>query len=308
MGLFDKLFGTPKQNKAVAPLKHVLEEQQLYNLCIEKYKIMASEGKVIDWYCVEKTSNDIYPYPCATECEQRYFNDPTYQVLRGDAISIVCLIHNYVEGLYEENNNSDITVHKDYDKANYWKSVLVKGAEGGNRSFQAALITGGYLCDLWNPEKERMTFKDKYEKALFLDAQNGSTKAQYAVAQFELDGAIRGSQKKKEYLESAARDGYGDAYYWLAKDFKRTKEWDEKIPITYGDENSCYFYSLYLKGANTNNGAFVGHMQDWVADCYQNGECGFPEDLEKAKYYYSLAVKNGNSASKSSLNYILSRR
>lgn len=300
MGLFDKLFGTVKETSIK---KKISSTSNLYDFYLAKYKIFQEQGKVIDWYIIEDTNKEPYPYPCVTEAEKRCFDDTTRKVLRSDAISIVCLIQNYIRGMCEEYNDSNITIHKDFDKANYWKNVLIRGAERGNRSFQAALITSGYLCDLWNPEKERMIFKEKYENSLLLDAKNGSSNARYAVAQFELDGATRGSKKKKEYLESAARDGYGDAYYWLAQDFQRIKEWDEKITINYGDENSCYFYSLYLKGANCDNGAFVGLMQEWVADCFYNGECGFPKDKNKAKYYYNLAVKNGSETAKSSLNY-----
>lgn len=299
MGFFDKLFGskaTKMQKSNDADTNEILKKQIQKSFFIEKYKQMESEGKIIDWSCVYETNNSIYPYPCATEAEKRLFEDDKYhQLLNGDANSIVSAIISYVAD-ESFSNNTKLTVHKDLDKVNYWCQRLVSGAYNGNRSYQAVLIRAWGYEEVWN--KNRNFYIEKYKENLLADAQNGDPHAQYAVAQFEIDGATEGSEKRKEYLENAAKSGLGDAYHLLARDFEKT------VDIKYGDENSCYFYSLYLKGANCNNGAFAGHMQDWIADCFYNGECGLPKDINKALYYYRLAAKNGSKTAKNSLEIL----
>ena len=262
---------------------------------ISKYKQMEAEGKIIDWICVSDTNNSQYPYPCATEAEKRLFEDDKYnQLLRGDAHNIAWAVIYYAEGYDITSNCSELTIHSDTDKLNYWCQKLVSGAYNGNRSYQAVLMRSWSLKKIWDEN----FYIEKYKENLLADAQNGDPQAQYAVAEFELDGATEGSAKRKEYLENAARSGLGDAYHLLARDFEKT------VDMRYGDENSCYFYSLYLKGANCNNGAFAGHMQDWVADCFYNGECGLPKDKNKALYYYRLAAKNGSKSAKNSLEIL----
>ncbi len=282
MGFFDKLFGTQKQSNVQSSIS---EKQNPY---IHKYKRMEAEGKVIDWDCVKRTDNSKYPYPCATKSEKNRIDNAIKNYIKG----IFALTQIYTMGQSENKNNTDSTIYKDLDKKNYWKNKLIEYANSGNRNAQASLIYKSEYCEDLLSVEERQLYENKYKEKLIADAENDDPFAQFAVAEFELNGAVRESDKRSTYLKNAGNAGIGDAFYLLAQDFifecmHKNKDFNEK-------ENIDYFYDLYIKGVNTGNGVFLGEMQNDIGRCYYEGINGFKKDLVIAKQYYENAIKNGS--------------
>jgi len=271
-----------------------------HNYFLKKYDQMEKEGKVIDKYYVMETKKVEFPYPCATELEYDKFTSLQEPLNKGEVVSILNILHSYSEGLGNDCHESEYIIHKDFDKVEYWKRFLVEGAENGNRMYQAALITDAFFSHLWNSDDEKKIYKEKYEKKLYDDAENGNAYAQMAIAVTCLGTVKYGSDEAIELLEKASNSGVGDAYYYLVRalDAKLFKE--NLLPV-YGDERYCRNYRLHLKGADINNGIFAGNQQDMVGDAYRDGECGFEKDIEKARHYYKLAVSNGYRLSEWSL-------
>lgn len=257
-----------------------------------KYKRMEQAGMKISWWEFQQSVEKRWPYPVATEKERDEISSSQNQALRGYADSIVELLCLYTHGLFEERNDSEMTVYKDEDKVEYWKAVLVRGAAQGNRSFQAALVSDRGRTLGWLDNEQSRLFVERYERSLLLDAEKGVPEAMYAVAAFCLGEASYGSEYRRVLAEKAAHAGVGDAAYLCEKIYQlecyKKKENGEPDSYEYSEK-----IRYYLMGIESNNGAMLGVMQDLVADAYRDGDAGLPKDLNKAIYYYRLAAQNG---------------
>lgn len=297
MGLLSKIFGT-SSNSVDTEIKRE-DKQNPVMYYKNKYKQMEAEGKQIDWWEFNQSVDNRWPYPVATEAERKAIDGIEYRVLKGHAIDISNLLYSYQLGMLEDANDGDVTIYKDEDKVAYWKNELIKGAENGDKSFQAALITNlgiyGGTSSGWMSEEEVACYKEKYEQKLIENAREGDGAALYAIAQFALCDAKYGSVERKEYAEKALAAGNGDAAYLLAEIYK-TESYKNG-----GDWEYSEVLKFYLKGVETDNGAMLGRMQDCIADAYRDGEDGFPKDVEKAIYYYNEAINNGDSSAKATM-------
>lgn len=268
-----------------------------------KYKRMEQAGMKIDWWEFRQSVEKGWPYPVATEGEGKKICSFEHQALRGDSGSIIQLLFHYSHGLFEDSNDSELTIYKDEDKVRYWRNVLIQGAEQGNRNFQAALIGKGGMNQGWISDEQRQLFKEKYEARLLSDAEAGNPQAMYAVAENLLGEASYGSEYRRVLAEKAARAGVGDAAY-LCDEIYRLECYERER----NGEPYSYEYSekirYYLMGVECNNGAMLGLMQDLVADAYRDGDAGLPKDMNKAVYYYRLAIQNGYELAESSLRFI----
>lgn len=266
----------------------------------KKYECMEQKGCVIDWWEFRQSIDKGWPYPVATEAERKAIHSYDKHALRNHAIDISELLYKYSQGSLESNNESDCTVYKDEDKVDYWKTLLINGAEHGNRSFQAALVreSGIYngVTSGWETLEEQNLFKEKYETQLIKDAEASDPQAMYAVAEFCLGNAEYGSHYRKALAESAMKAGVGDAAF-LCAGIYQTDFYSKGISCSY---NKVLQY--YARGVECNNGAMLGLMQDHIADAYRGGEEDFPKDLNKAIYYYKLAAKNGSESAESTLH------
>lgn len=288
MGILSRIFITESDKTKISAESRKINLIEYYK---EKYEKMQKEGKRIDWYEYRTSIDAGWPYPVATECERDHIENYGKQVLRMHAIDISSLLWSYKTGIMEAANDTECTLWQDDDKVEYWKQVLIDGAANGDRTFQAALICSLGVFDgvysKWLTEDEKQRFRRLYEQKLLEDAQAEDGIAMYAVAQFGLGDATYKSSLRKELAEKAMNKGIGDAAYLRAELYKSESSdgtWE------YGE-----VLKFYAKGADADNGAMIGIMQKDIADAYRKGEYGFPEDKEKAVYYYNLAVKNGNS-------------
>ena len=304
MGFLDKILNAPRSAKIENEGKTDTNDSVLFYR--NKYKEMELDGKVIDWWEFNQSVDKKWPYPVATEAERKAIESFDKQALRNHAFSISDLLYKYSNGMLEDSNDGDITVYKDLDKVTYWKNVLINGAEQGNRSFQAALVTRLGIYDGstngWIGEEERQSFIDQYESKLIDDAKAGDPNAMYAVAQFCLGEATYGSEYRRLIAEKAMNAGNGDAAFLCSEIYKsdvylKGSSWE------YSD-----IIKFYAKGVECNNGAMLGIMQDCIAEAYRDGEDGFPKDIKKAIYYYKLAVSNGCESAMYSLKFIEERK
>lgn len=302
MGFLDKIFNTPieepvSQEKEVDS-KELLPQALTVAVLREKYKRMEGEGKKVNWWEYERSINLHWPYPVATEAERDHIEQGACQVLRGHAPDIMQVISDYTVGLCENYNDDDMTIWKDEDKANYWKQILVTGAELGNRAYQASLITdNGYggKHQGWISEEEYETFERMYRDSLLRDAESGDPDAQYAVAEFCLGDAKYGTDLRRTYADNAMHGGVTDAAYLRGEIYKSDaylakENWEYEEVLKF-----------YRNAVDNSEGSMLGYMQDCIADAYRDGEGDFPVDKGKAVYYYNLAVKNGSSSAKSTL-------
>ena len=300
MGFLDKILNAPRSSKIEDSNKNNKNDLVLFYR--NKYKNMELDGKVIDWWEFNQSVDKKWPYPVATEAERRAIESFDKQVLRNHAFSISDLLYQYSKGMLEDSNDGDVTVYKDLDKVTYWKDVLTHGAEQGDRSFQAALVTklGIYdgLVHGWISEQERQSFIDQYESKLIDDAKADDPNAMYAVAQFCLGDATYGSEYRRLMAEMSMNAGNGDAAF-LCSEIYKNESYSNGTSWQYSD-----VIKFYAKGVECNNGAMLGIMQDCIAEAYRDGEDGFPKDIKKAIYYYKLAVSNGCESAVSSLKFI----
>lgn len=303
MGFLDKILNATRSNKIESVNEKKTTDFTLFYR--NKYKEMELDGKAIDWWEFNQSVDKKWPYPVATEAERKAIESFDRQALRNHAFSISHLLYNYSIGMLEEANDGDCTIYKDLDKVTYWKDVLIHGAEQGNRSFQAALVTKLGIYDGsefgWINEEERKNFVEKYESKLIDDAKAEEPEAMYAVAQFCLGEATYGSESRRIMADKAMNAGIGDAAFLSSEIYKNESyangtSWEYKDIIKY-----------YAKGVECNNGAMLGIMQDCIAEAYRDGEEGFPKDIEKAIYYYKLAVSNGHESASNSLKFIEER-
>lgn len=268
-----------------------------------KYRRMERDGKKIDWWEFKQSVEKAWPYPVATEKETDKISSFSSQALRGNANSIIELLSAYSIGLFENSNNPEISIYRDEDKVRYWKDVIVQGAAQGNRSFQAALICNRSRTESWLNDEQYRFFKEQYEELLLSDAEAGVPEAMYAVANFCLGDAIYRSTRRHWLAEKAMNAGVGDAAY-LCEEIYRLDCYQK----TKNGEPDPYEYSekirFFLKGVACNNGTMLGVMQDVVANAYRDGDAGLPKDVNKAVYYYRLAVQNGYEMAESSLHAI----
>lgn len=297
MGFLNKLFNINNGN-----VNEICESgrDNTVNYYRNKYKLMEEEGKYIDWYEFNRSVEKNWPYPVATEAEANHIQRLDKQALRNHAIDIVELLFFYVNGLCEDVNDGDITIYNDMDKAMYWKDRLVRGAENGNRSFQAALVSDNSLCSQggWMTDDERKSFCNQYKEKLINDAKNEDPYTMYAVAEFCLGDAKYESDYRSVLAEKAMNKGVGDAAF-LCRNIYESR--------CYKIGETCEFSKtlrLLKKGADCDNGAMLGLMQDWVADAYREGEDDFPKDVEMAEYYYRLAISNGYEMAENSLRFM----
>lgn len=309
MGFLDKLFDKEQIIKPVNKTRGASgkgNRAALYAFYTKKYTEMLKQGQhVRPNYEVAKCEGCDYPW--ATSCEEEKMCRRENQAVRGDAVSIAQLICCYAEGVMESVNDDDYTIFQDDDKVQYWKDYLMKGAAEGNRSYQAALVTTGYPrgTKLWKSAEEISEWKEKYANALIEDARNGVPEAQYAIAQFMLDGAELGSEKRRQYLRAAGEAGIGDAYFVYAKDFELDKFIREGESIKYGSPDSIEYYKFIRQCADSHSGAFCGYAQELIGGLYADGDCGYPRDTKQAIHYYQLAVNNGYLSAKASLDYLM---
>lgn len=215
MGLFDKLFGNNNKNN-IPSVQEEATEVDLLTKYRMKYEKMEREGKNISWSAFNETSGGIWPYPVATDGEKDALEGNQKRAISGHAPDISELINTYRNGIGEDANNPGWTIFRDEEKAEYWKNVLITGAENGNRAFQAALVAtngmGGLLMG-WLSQDEYDVFRVMYENVLLDDANAGVPEAQYAVAEFCLGEAAFKSEKRKELAEVAMKRGLADAAY-----------------------------------------------------------------------------------------------
>lgn len=300
MGFLDKILNATKSTKIENESKKYTNDSVLFYR--NKYKAMELDGKTINWCEFNRSVDKKWPYPVATEAERNAIESFDNQVLRNHAFSIFNLICKYSMGMLEEANDGEVSVYKDLDKVAYWKDILIQGAEQGNRSFQAALVTklGIYDDSMhgWISEQERQFFIEQYEAKLIDDAKADNPEAMYAVAEFCLGEATFGSEYRRLMAEKAMNAGIGDAAFLSSKicesdSYLKGDSWE------YSD-----MLKFYAKGVECNNGAMLGIMQDCIAGAYRDGEAGFSKDIEKAIYYYKLAVSNGRESALSSLKFI----
>ena len=215
MGLFDILFGN--NDKKDVPPRHVeSEEVDILTKYRMKYEKMELEGKIISWSAFNETSSGIWPYPVATDGEKDAIEGNQKRAISGHAPDISELINTYRNGIGEDANNPGWTIFRDEEKAEYWKHILIDGAERGNRAFQAALVAtngmGGILMG-WLSQEEYDVYRVLYENVLIDDANMGVPEAQYAVAEFCLGEAVFKSEERKRLVESAMRSGLADAAF-----------------------------------------------------------------------------------------------
>lgn len=303
MGFLDKILNAPRSSKIEKTGENNTNDLTLFYR--NKYKDMELDGRVIDWWEFNQSVDKKWPYPVATEAERKSIESFDKQVLRNHAFSISDLLYKYSNGMLEDSNDGDISVYKDLDKVEYWKNILIEGAELGNRSFQAALVTklGIYDGSMhgWINEQERQRFVEQYESKLIDDAKAEEPEAMYAVAQFCLGDATYGSECRRLMAEKAMNVGIGDAAF-LSSEIYKSESYSNGTSWEYSD-----IIKYYAKGVECNNGAMLGIMQDCVAEAYRDGEDGFPKDIQKAIYYYKLAVLNGCESAASSLKFIEER-
>lgn len=299
MGLLSRIFntktneiGTAAENKETNAIRHYKE----------KYQEMEREGKKIDWHEYEKSIDAGWPYPVATECERESIESRSRQVLRMHAVDISSILWSYKIGSMEENNDTEYTVWKDEDKAEYWKNVLIEGAANGDRTFQAALASSfdrvDGLIGGWLTEAEKQQFIDLYEQNLIVDAEAGDADAMYAVAEFCIGKADGVNEYRKMMAEEAMNKGSGDAAYLSAELYKvdclvKGIQWEYNEVIKY-----------YKRGADCDNGAMIGVMQELVAEAYSVDDEGLPKDIDKSVYYYNLAISNGNKQALDGLKFM----
>ncbi len=269
--------------------------QQFY---LDKYKKMESEGKKIEWYYVEQTTNSHYPYPCATEDEKDFMDDGKQPLKDGYLPAAYwAMIYYGVKG--------DAYLYYDLDKKEYWKNYIVTNAENGDRWCQALLVAAekGFMqSDAWCTPEENAQWKELYEDALINDARFGDPRARIGVAWAGLDGTREDHDKKERYYRLAGESGYSDGYFLLAEHIK-LRDFDKTGEIyTYGDEKSCAYYSLINQAAEANNGILTGWCQHTIGDMYLSGECGFGKNPQKAKFMYEQALENGFERASSSLD------
>lgn len=299
MGLLSRIFNTKTNEIGIATEN---KETNVIRHYKEKYQEMERMGKKIDWYEYEKSIDAGWPYPVATKCERESIESRSRQVLRMHAVDISSILWSYKIGSMEENNDTEYTVWKDEDKAEYWKNVLIEGAANGDRTFQAALISSfGYLDGLagkWLTEAEKQHFIDLYEQDLIADAEAGDVTAMYAVAEFCIGKAANGSKHRKMMAEEAMNKGSGDAAYLCAELYK-TECLFKSVLCEY-DEVIKY----YKRGADCDNGAMIGVMQELVAEAYSVDDEGLPKDIDKSVYYYNLAISNGNKQALNGLKFM----
>lgn len=303
MGLLDKIFSSGGSQSTIVDTVDVSDVAPTAKYK-EKYSQMEAEGKRISWWEYQKSIDEGWPYPVATESEMDHIERSTCQVLRGHAPDITSLITHYTKGLCEEANDPEITIFRDEEKAEYWKSLLIDGAANGNRAYQAALIAkNGYggLMNGWISEEEFEEYERLYKDALKSDAESGNPEAQYAVSEFCIGDAVFQSEIRKRYAEEAMRAGITDAAY-LFDGICENEAYSNGE--TWGFENKIKVYSIV---ADNTTGSMLGWIQDCVADGYKDGEGDFPKDIAKAIHYYTLAAQNGNSSAKSTLEFIQSR-
>lgn len=300
MGLFGKIFGNSSSSDKNTASKNKLTPLQAFYL--EKYRKMQNEGYYIGWYYVEKTTSPEYPYPCATKAEMRMFHDLNGGLLqKGESCAIRNALDIYHSGSCLDTGDNDLIIYKDSNKFEYWKNILVNGAEHQNRMYQGALFS--VPTQRFFSATERELFREKYEEGLLQDAENGNPVAQMSVAVNLLGNVKFGSDEAIDLLEKAAKAGIGDAHYYLFEAIKFKLHVND-IKWSYGDEVSQTMYKLYLAGALINDGHFAGLMQNFVGDAFIDGDVGLEKDIGKAIYFHRLAASNGIEDSISTLNQI----
>lgn len=299
MGLLSRIFNTKTNEIGIAAEN---KETNVIRHYKEKYEKMQKEGKKIDWREYEKSIDAGWPYPVATERERESIESIDKQVLRKHAINISSILRIYKSGCMEEENDTGLTAWRDEEKVNYWKNVLIEGAANGDRTFQAALASSfdrvDGLIGGWLTEAEKQQFIDLYEQDLIADAEAGDADAMYAVAEFCMGKADGVNEYRKMMAEEAMNKGSGDAAYLCAELYKvdclvKGTQWEYNEVINY-----------YKKGADCDNGAMLGIMQELVAEAYSVDDEGLPRDIDKSVYYYNLAISNGNKQALDGLKFM----
>ena len=253
------------------------------------------------------------PYPWATAWEERKMcrGDDILggEAVRGDVMSILELLVVYKNGRDEAANDQDYTIFRDEDKVAYWKSYLTYGADIEDRCCQAALAAAEKWMKsepndvAWASPEECAEWKRDYEEALLRDAENGDPAARYAVALVRLGDLS--DENRFSYFLAAGQAGIGDGYYMCAGIYSALKYHETgKYAMYYGSPYRSVYFDYIQKCADLNNGAYCGVAQYRIADLYQHGEAGREKDIDRARYYYELAEKNGFLKATDALKYL----
>ncbi|OHE72561.1 MAG: hypothetical protein A2007_06030 [Verrucomicrobia bacterium GWC2_42_7] len=127
---------------------------------------------------------------------------------------------------------------------------------------------------------------------LFHSAYSGHTSAKAALSDIYLDGdTYLGIEKNLEVAEKYAKEIItSDGEDWWAT--KRLAQIAEER----GDEKRFFEYAQ--KSANFGNRI---HQRN-LGEIYQDGRCEIAKDLEKSKYWYTLAANQGDEKARELLD------
>lgn len=193
-------------------------------------------------------------------------------------------------------------------KLKYWQDRLLKKAENGDYYVQAALCNIGHLAF---SDDDKIRFKKRYEDNIKKLANEGNLSAMLAVGRFFTPF---GSEEKINIFTKVANNGSSDACYWLGKEYfnkllydenMNIRRWMDVVPKEIQNQMLLKEYQCYLLGAQYNKGVLAGLCQYEVAKIYEEGAYFgeyIPKDLNKAKYWYTMAYNNGIEWAKSYIN------
>jgi len=276
-------------------------DQILWNGNQPKYKIdwllqsldMGHSLEIDGFYILESMKKGL-PYFCETEEEFDKFFVDQKSVLRGSVDGMLDL------GFYY----SCTQPHS--EKMKYWQQRLRKMADQGNHLVQGALC--GNMARQVFSETEADMFRAQYQADLVRLADAGNPEAQLAAGKYL---SPYQSPEALEWIRKAAEQGLTDAWYELGQAYEHSINFDEHNQFRGGSLSQETVEDLmkkavacYCKGAQANNGVMAAWCQYRVGGCYVEGTSGLERDLEKAKYWYQAALKNGEESASGQLEYI----
>ena len=254
------------------------------------------EGQPVENWCIDHSRLNKLPYDCFTEIEfervQKAFN--ATDSLTG-TLSIMTCAQNY---LYYNDDLSEYSPLREINikHAMYWIDVLCSKAEAGSVCAMAA-VTSDYLIIKNNPEiKSRIAQrigdkKERYLEAVKIAIDNNDPKAMVTYAFFHLSGKEGKLEEEKDYYKRAGLLGSSEAY-------------DSLFYLTDNRYYSEEGFNIMVAAAECNDCEVAYEYQCRLGDAYRYGEGWIKTpDLNKARYWYTMAANNGYQSAISTLEY-----